>query len=445
MGPARRIAAAILVGTLAASAPLGAQGAPATTVLRAARMFDGTGAALVRDALIVITGERITAAGPAARIAVPAGARVIDLGDATLLPGFIDAHEHLIGYTLGDAAEDDAPVRDFRGYNAILGVRNAYKTLMAGFTSVRNVGSPDFDDMALRAAIDNGVVAGPRMQVTGKQFGITGGSCDNSGFRPGIQDTDWRTSVADGPEEVRKAVRYRVKFGADAIKICVTGGVLSAGDSVGALQMAADEVQAAVDAARALHVKVAAHAHGADGIKLAVRAGVASIEHGTFLDEEGAKLMAGRGTYLVPTLIAIETVKLMADRGVLTGQRAQKARTAYAMGPRRIALALKYGVPIALGTDGSVYPRGENAREFKLMVDAGLSPTQALVAGTLGAAKLLGWDDRLGTLAAGMLADLVAVPGDPLRDITATERVLLVMKGGAVYKAPPGVQTVQMP
>jgi len=421
---------------LVSAVQLRAQDTTHTLVLHANRLFDGTGAPEVQDARVVIRGNHVVAVGPAARIAAPLGARVIELGDATLLPGFIDAHEHLIGYTLGEPGEDDAPVRDFRAYAALLGVRNARATLLAGFTTVRNVGSPNFDDMALRAAIDRGVIEGPRMQVTGKQFGITGGSCDESGFRPGVDETDWRSSAADGPEEVRKAVRYRVKYGADAIKICVTGGVLSDGDSVGVLQMAPDEIRAAVDAARMLHVKVAAHAHGAEGIKLAVRAGVASIEHGTFLDEEGAKLMAAAGTYLVPTLLALETVKELADRGTLTGQRARKARDAYAAGPRRIGLALKYGVPIALGTDGSVYPRGENAREFGLMVDAGMTPTQALVAGTSAAAKLLGWDDRLGTLAAGKLADVVAVPGDPLRDIAATRHVLLVVKNGEVYKAP---------
>jgi imidazolonepropionase-like amidohydrolase len=274
------------------------------------------------------------------------------------------------------------------------------------------------------------------MQNTGKQFGITGGSCDASGFRPGIAETDWRSSAADGPDEIRRGVRYRVKYGADAIKICPTGGVLSAGDSVGILQMTFEEMQAAVQTATMLGVRVMAHAHGAEGIKLAVRAGVASIEHGTFLDDDGARAMAQRGTYLVPTLQAIEVVKQAADRGILTGAQAQKARTAYAAGPRRIALALKYGVPVALGTDASVGAHGTNAREFRLMVAAGMSPRQALAAGTINAARLLGWADRVGTLTPGKLADIVAVPGDPLRDITVTERVLFVMKGGMVYKGP---------
>ncbi len=335
---------------------------------------------------------------------------------------------------LGDPGDDDAPVRDYAAYGAILGVANARATLMAGFTSVRNAGSPGFKDMALREAIDEGVVPGPRMQNTGKQFGITGGSCDDSGFRPGVDETDWRSNAADGPDEIRRAVRYRIKYGADAIKVCPTGGVLSAGDSVGILQMSYEEMRAAVETATLLGRKVAAHAHGAEGIKLAVRAGVASIEHGTFLDDEGARLMAEHGTYLVPTLLALEAVKRFADQGVLVGAQAQKARTAYAAGPRRISLALEYGVPIALGTDASVAPHGTNAREFRLMVEAGMSPRQALMAGTINAAKLLGWQDRVGTLAPGHYADVVAVPGDPLADITATERVTFVMKGGTIYR-----------
>ncbi len=404
-----------------------------TVVLRAARLLDGTGAAALRDAAVVVTGDRITAAGPAASVAVPAGARVIDLGDVTLMPGFIDAHTHIIGRSLGQPGGDDAPVRDFQGYNAILGVENARKTLMAGFTSIRNVGSPDFDDMALRKAVDEGHAVGPRMENAGHSFGITGGHCDENGFKPGLEDADYRTGVADGAAEGRKAVRYQVKYGADVIKICATGGVLSEGDAVGATQYTLEEMQAIVGEAKKLDRPVAAHAHGAEGIKLAVQAGVTSIEHGTFLDDEGARMMKARGTFLVPTLQAKEVVKAAADNGTLKGLRAQKALAAYAAGPRRIRLALQYGIPVALGTDAGVGPHGKNAEEFALMVRAGLTPAQAVVAGTSTAARLLGWQDRVGTLAAGRLADVVAVPGDPLQDITATQRVSFVMKGGVVY------------
>ncbi|GJG87901.1 Xaa-Pro dipeptidase [Gemmatimonadetes bacterium T265] len=405
-----------------------------TVVLRAARLLDGTGAPAVRDAAVVVVGDRITAAGPATSVQVPAGARVVDLGDATLLPGFIDAHTHIIGRSLGQPGGDDAPVRDYQGYNAILGVENARKTLMAGFTSIRNVGSPDFDDMALRKAVDEGHAVGPRMENAGHSFGITGGHCDENGFKPGLIDADYRTGVADGADEGRKAVRYQVKYGADVIKICATGGVLSEGDAVGATQYTLEEMQAIVGEAKKLERPVAAHAHGTEGIKLAVQAGVTSIEHGTFLDDAGARMMKARGTFLVPTLQAGEASKAAADNGTLKGLRAQKALAAYAAGPRKIQLALQYGVPIALGTDAGVGPHGKNAEEFGLMVRAGLTPMQAIVAGTSTAARLLGWQDRVGTLAAGRLADVVAVPGDPLQDITATQRVSFVMKGGVIYK-----------
>ena len=412
-----------------------------TIVLRAARLIDGSGAAPLQNAVVVVTDDRIVAVGREGSVRVPAGARVLDLGDATLLPGFIDAHTHIIGRTLGDPASDDASVRDYEGFAAILGVENARKTLMAGFTSIRNVGAPHFDDMALRKAVDEGYAIGPRMENAGNSFGITGGHCDENGFRPGLADADYRTGAADGVDEVRKAVRYQVKYGADVIKICATGGVLSEGDAVGATQYSLEEMTAIVDEAKKLDRRVAAHAHGAEGIKLAARAGVASIEHGTFLDDEGARLMKEHGTYLVPTLMANEAVKQAVDRGVLTGLRAQKALAAYAAGPKRIQLALRYGIPVALGTDAAVGPHGANGHEFKLMVDAGMTPMQSLVAGTATAARLLGWEDRVGTLAAGKLADVVAVPGDPLRDITATEHVILIVKNGVVYKVPtPGAQ-----
>ncbi|MBX6330435.1 MAG: amidohydrolase family protein [Gemmatimonadaceae bacterium] len=441
---ARAALAAAFIATLAAPAALRAQtDTAAVTVLRAAYLFDGTGAAPIADAAIVVTGDHITAVGPAAKIATPPRARVIDLGNATLLPGFIDAHVHLIGRPLSDPRSDLELVRDYPGYSAILGAANARQTLMAGFTSVRNLGAPNFDDMALRQAITDGVVPGPRMEAAGYAFGITGGHCDENGYRPGLMDADYRTGVADGVDEVRKAVRYQVKYGADVIKICATGGVLSEGDAVGATQYTLEEMQAIVQEAAKLGRKVAAHAHGTEGIKLAVQAGVASIEHGSFLDEEGARMMAARGTYLVPTLSAGEVVEQAAKRGRLTGLRAQKAIAAAQAMRHAVKLALQYHVPIALGTDEGVGDHGTNAREFRLMVEwGGLTPTQALVAGTSAAAKLLGWEDRVGTLAPGKLADIVAVPGDVMRDITATERVTFVMKGGTVYKAPSATQTV---
>jgi imidazolonepropionase-like amidohydrolase len=408
-----------------------------TTVLRAARMIDGTGAGPVTNAAIVITDDRITAVGSAASVTVPAGAKVLDLGDVTLLPGFIDAHTHIIGRTLGDPMADMAVVKDYAGYGAIIGVDNARKTLMAGFTSIRVVGAPNFDDMALRQAIEDGRVPGPRMENAGHAIGITGGHCDENGFRPGLLKYGPEDGVADGVDQVRAAVRYQVKSGADVVKMCATGGVLSEGDAVGATQYTYEEMKALVDEATKLGRKVAAHAHGTEGIKIAVRAGVSSIEHGSFLDDEGAKMMAQRGTFLVPTMMAGEAVERFAKSGVLKGLRGQKALAAAAAMRNAAKIAVANHVQIALGTDAGVIPHGTNAHEFGLMVEwGGLTPMASLNAGTLNAAKLLGWEARVGSLATGKLADIVAVPGDPIADIHATERVSFVMKGGVIYKGP---------
>lgn len=288
-----------------------------TVALRAARVIDGTGAAAIQNGVVVITDDKIVAVGRQGAVSVPAGAKVVDLGNATLLPGFIDAHTHVIGRTLGDPAGDDAAVRDYASFGAILGVANVDKTLMAGFTTIRNVGAPNFDDMALRKAINDGFVKGPRMQNAGYAIGITGGHCDENGFRPGLMDGGPKTGIADGPEQIRAAVRYQAKYGADVIKTCATGGVLSEGDAVGVPQYTFEEMKALVDEATKLERKVAAHAHGTEGIKIAVRAGVASIEHGSFLDEEGARLMVQHGTFLVPTLSAGEAAEKAAKSGVL--------------------------------------------------------------------------------------------------------------------------------
>lgn len=432
-----RAATAVAIGALAAAPALAQQEAKGsgTVVLHAARVIDGTGAAPITNGVVVVRDDRIVAVGREGAVDVPAGARVVDLGDATLLPGFIDAHVHLVGRPLSDPAGDDAAVRDFAGFTAITGVANARKTLMAGFTSVRMVGAPDFDDIALRQAINTGWVPGPRIETAGHSFGITGGHCDENGFRPGLEDEDYRTGAADGVDEVRKAVRYQVKYGADVIKICATGGVLSEGDAVGATQYTLDEMRAVVDEAKKLDRKVAAHAHGTEGIKLAVQAGVSSIEHGSFLDEEGAKMMAQRGTYLVPTLSAGEAAEKAANSGRLTGLRAQKAHAAASAMRNAIKLALANHVPIALGTDAGVGPHGANGHEFTLMTEwGGMSPMQSIVAGTSSAAKLLGWDQNVGTLVAGKYADVVAVAGNPLQDIHVMEHPTFVMKNGVVYE-----------
>jgi imidazolonepropionase-like amidohydrolase len=439
------LAAMLLAGTCStvlpqAPTPIGVR--PQTpegkgvVVIKAARLIDGTGAATIMNAIVIVTDNKITAVGDAASVRPPGGATIIDLGAATLLPGFIDAHTHLVGRVLGDPEADAAPVRDYESFGAILGVLHARDTLLAGFTSVRNVGAAGrFDDMALRKAINEGWTIGPRMETAGHAIGITGGHCDENGFRPGVAQQSPLDGVADGPEQIRQAVRLQIKYGADVIKTCATGGVLSEGDAVGATQYSFEELKALVEEANKLDRKVAAHAHGTEGIKLAVRAGVSSVEHGSFLDEEGARMMGQRGTFLVPTLSAAEAVERAARSGVLRGLRAEKALAAAAAARHATKIALANGVQIALGTDAGVIPHGTNAREFFLMVDwGGLTNMQAIQAGTLNGAKLLGWDKNLGSLTPGKWADIVAVSGNPLQDIHAMERVVFVMKNGVVYR-----------
>jgi len=407
-----------------------------TVVLRAARLIDGNGGAPINNAVVVVVDNKITEVGPANQVHVPANARTFDLGDVTLLPGLIDSHTHIIGRMLGDPDNDASVVKDFESFGAILGVRNAQRTLLAGFTSIRNVGAEGrFDDMALRKAINEGWVDGPRIQSAGHALGIRGGHCDENGYRPGLLDPGIEGGIADGPDQIRAAVRYQVKYGADVIKTCATGGVLSEGDAVGVTQYTFEELKALVEEAHKLERKVAAHAHGTEGIKLAVRAGVSSIEHGSFLDEEGARLMKQNGTFLVPTLSAAEGVERAAKTGVLKGLRAEKALAAAAAVRHAIKLAVANQVQIAFGTDAGVIPHGTNGHEFELLVTwGGMSNMDAILAATRNASKLLGWDKNLGTLTPGKWADIIAVRGDPLRDIKNMESVVFVMKNGVIYK-----------
>ncbi len=425
---------AVLVG-LGASSGLAAQQPAPVTAIRAGTLIDGTGAAPARNAVILVQGERISAVGTDVRI--PSGATVIDLSAYTVLPGFIDAHVHLAFRTIGDGDWQHAGFTDLIGQLALLGAAHAQQTLEAGFTTVRVVGGSHFNDVALRNAIDAGWIPGPRILGAGTSFGILGGHCDaQGGLRPGAtgHESSIEDGVADGEDRVREAVRYNVKFGADVIKICATGGVLSPADSVGEQQYTEAEMRAIVETARMLSRRVAAHAHGTEGIKAAVRAGVASIEHGSMLDSEAVGLMARHGTWLVPTLMAGERVSQLAQAGRLPPAIAAKA---LAIAPRVQAsfrLALAAGVNIALGTDAGVFQHGRNGHEFTLMVRAGMTPMQAIRAGTLSGATLLGREMDVGSVAQGKLADLVAVRGDPLQDITLLERVAFVMKGGSVYK-----------
>ncbi len=430
-----RGSAIVLLSLVTPLLPLTAQQSPPITAIRAGTLIDGMGAPPVKNAVILVQGERMTAVG--ANVQVPRGAAVIDLSGYTVLPGFIDAHVHLVGRTIGDGDWQHAGLTESPAELALLGAAHAHETLEAGFTTVRNVGTAHFGDIALRNAINAGWIPGPRMMGAGISFGIRGGHCDETdGLVPGLlgHEAGIEEGVADGPDEVRNAVRYMVKHGADVIKICATGGVLSLTDSVGVQQYTEDEMRVIVETAAMEQRKVAAHAHGTAGIKAAVRAGVASIEHGSILDDEAVQLMKQHGTYLVPTLLAGVTVESLATAGKLPPPIVAKA---LAIAPRMrqsFRLAVNAGVKIALGTDAGVMTHGTNGREFELMVKYGMTPMQAIQAGTLNGATLLGREADVGSLAAGKLADIVAVKGDPLQDITVLQHVDFVMKGGAVFK-----------
>jgi imidazolonepropionase-like amidohydrolase len=397
-------------------------------VIRAARMFDGTSDSVTSPGIVVVTGNRITAAG--ANAAIPANATVIDLGDATLLPGFVDAHTHLSG-EMGQSFIADFFANTFRHsteqahYAAVY----ARRTLDAGFTTVRDLGSLDYIDVGLRNAINSGVATGPRMFVAIHALGATGGHGDSDPIPPSrIVHNTVREGTCNGAAQCLEAVRWQTKYGADVIKIMPSGGVLSLSDPVDAPAMTAEEIAAVVEEAHHLGRKVAAHCHGDTAAKMAIRGGVDSIEHGSFLKPDTLQLMKEHGTYLVATLSAGESIKHTQFPPAIRA----KADAASAAVSEMFRNAVRTGVKIAFGTDAGVYPHGKNAGEFALMTNLGMTPAAALRAGTSVSAQLVGVD--AGTLAAGKLADVVAVPGNPLQDIRVTERVLFVMKDGVVTK-----------
>jgi imidazolonepropionase-like amidohydrolase len=397
--------------------------------IRAARLIDGRGGPPLTNAVILIDSTRITAVG--SNLPIPSGTTVVDLGSATVLPGLIDCHTHITGGDPGDyytALFRRSPI-DY----AVAAPTFARRTLEAGFTTVRDVGSAEFIDVALRRAIDSGLVVGPRMQVATLAIGSTGGHNDVVGFSPYIKFGQF-SGVADGVDEIRKLVRFEVKNGADVIKLIASAGVLSEEQSAGAPQYSQEEMNAAVDEARQWGRKVAAHAHGAEAIKRAVRAGVASIEHGSLLDDEGIRLMKERGTYLVADIYNDDYIMSEYQRLGFPGAILEKERQIGKAQRENFRRAVKAGVKVAFGTDAGVYPHGLNARQFAFMVRYGLTPMQAIQSATTSAADLLGWSDRVGSITPGRYADLVAVEGDPLADITLLERVNFVMKGGVVYK-----------
>jgi len=427
----------ITLGALAFPLPAAlAQTAAPTLYVKAGHLFDATSDNLRDNMVLVIEGERIAKVAPAAEIAIPAGAAVVDLSQVWVLPGLIDCHTHL-----EFRADRYDPIWDVRttpfmgGFN---GVVNANKTLQAGFTSVRDVGSQPFFAVDLRRAIDEGQFPGPRVVASGPAISITGGHGDMNGFAPGVENKMYPAErgyqLADGPEQVRHVVREQIKYGVDLIKLHATGGVLSLGDKPGAEQLTYEEMKMAVDEAHRTGRKVAAHAHGTQGIKDAVRAGVDSIEHGSLIDAEGIEMMKARGTYLVADIYNDDYILGKAVEFGLPKENVEKEKTIGRLQRENFAKAVAAGVKIAFGTDAGVYPHGDNAKQFHYMVKFGMTPAGAIRAATSSAADLIDRAHDVGTLEAGKYADLIAVTANPLERVEVLEHVSFVMKGGKVYK-----------
>ena len=420
--------------TSAAFAAEPASGGGGTIALKAARLFDGKAKALVTNGVVIIQGDKIVDAGSG--VAIPQGAQVIDLGDTTISPGFMDAHTHVTFD--GSLGHSDTVLRDLQtqpAKKALESLNYLRATVEAGFTTIRDLGAPEFVDVALRDAVKSGTVVGPRMLVATKGIGATGGHFDGTnGFQDELfgKQPDWTDGIVDGPEEVRKAVRYEVKNGADVIKGSVSGGVLSLADEVDVPQMDPAEIAALVTESHRLRKKVAVHCHGDTVARDAINGGVDSIEHGSFLKPETLTLMKTKGTALVATLMATEWI--MGKLEQYPPEIQEKAKAAGHARSEMFRNAVKLGVTIAFGTDAGVFPHGQNAKEFALMTGLGMTPIDALRSATSVDAELFGIADRVGTLEKGKLADVIAMPGDPTKDITATERVFFVMKDGKILK-----------
>jgi imidazolonepropionase-like amidohydrolase len=397
-----------------------------TIVVHAGHLLDVKSGKMLDNVFVTIKGDRI--AGVAAGGPAPKGATTIELPNATLLPGLIDAHTHLtfdpnFGYQeLAISIPKEA----------LIGAKNARITLEAGFTTVRNVGASGYTDIALRDAINEGMVPGPHIVASGPALSITGGHCDQN-----LLPYEWHAKsdgAADGIEGVQHKVREIIKYGADVIKVCATGGVLSKGDDPRASQYTLEEMKAIVADAHRLGRKVAAHAHGAQGIAWAAEAGVDSIEHGSYIDDNGIRIMKEHGTYLVPTQYLGDWMRENAARIGLPAMYAEKMKMVTAAMRQNITKAFQSGVKIAFGTDAAVYPHGLNAHEFAVYVKLGMTPLQAIQTATVNAADLLGWSDRIGTIEQGKFADMIAVDGDPTKDVTLLQNPVFVMKTGTVYK-----------
>jgi len=423
----------LLFLVLAAQAALAQQAktAVAEVAVKAGRILDVRTGNYLSDQIIWIEGDRIKEVGKAADVQkdLPSGAKIIDLSHSTVLPGLIDCHVHL---TMNPWLAGPAGLHISYPREALIGARNARVTLEAGFTTVRNVAAHGYSDIALRDAINAGDVPGPRILASGPALSITGGHADENFLGPQFDFSS--DGVADGVDGVMKKVRENIKYGADVIKFMATGGVLSEGDNPALAQYSPEEMKAIVDTAHGLGRKVAAHAHGALGIKYAVLAGVDSIEHGSYINDEDIQLMKEHGTYLVPTVYLQDWMAQHMESLGLTPNMIEKAKIVLPIAAKNESHAFRSGVKIALGTDAAVYPHGLNAHEFGKMVEMGLTPLQSIQAGTVNAADLLGWSDRVGTIEPGRFADLVAVDGDPLANAQVLENVRFVMKGGEVIK-----------
>jgi imidazolonepropionase-like amidohydrolase len=416
----------VLAGTLTIAEPASP---PKRTVVRPGRLLDVRTGEMRPGQAVVVEGGRITRVAASGDVAAAAGDTTIDLPEATLLPGLIDMHTHLT-FDLGSLGYAGLGISTAR--EALHGARNARRTLEAGFTTVRNLAASDYADVALRDAIADGDVVGPRIVASGPALGITGGHCDENLLPPAFHLQG--DGVADGVEGVQHKVREVIKYGADVIKVCATGGVLSKGDDPNASQYTLEEMKAIVADAHRLGRKVAAHAHGAEGVRWASEAGVDSIEHGHLMDDTAIAALKKNGTYLVPTLFLGEYMDAHLDASGVPEYSKQKMRDVSAAMLRNVGRAFAAGVKVAFGTDAAVYPHGLNAGEFHVYVKLGMTPLAAIQTATLNAADLLGWTDRVGSLEAAKFADMIAVDGDPTRDVTVLEHVRFVMKAGVVYK-----------
>ncbi len=413
-----------------------AKPAPKVTYIRAGRLFDATGDNVRENMVIVVQDERIQNVGPASSIAIPAGATVIDLSRTTVLPGLIDCHTHL--GARADRYDEIWRFKDTPFQSAFAAVVNARKTLEAGFTSVRDVGSEPFLAVDLRNSIKEGLVPGPRIVASGPAISITGGHGDLNNYSPQTrvsmfpEERDF--AIADGVDQIRHVVRAQVKYGVDVIKILATGGVLSKGDSPGAPQYTPEELKAAAEEAHMAGRKIAAHAHGAQGIKNAIAAGIDSIEHASLIDEEGLRMAKDHGTYLVMDIYNDDYILGMASQFGLAQENIDKEKMVGRLQRENFQKAVQSGVKMAFGTDAGVYPHGDNAKQFFYMVKFGMTPAQAIRAATSSAADLIGRSKDVGSIEKGKYADIIAVVNDPLHDVRALENVAFVMKGGVVYK-----------